>query len=324
MEKKESVSSKFLKQFNNSNRSFLSEIEKMRKKHVIYCILIATILILILIFITIYLVKSNASNTDNLQWLFIFYICVPIIVFYISYHYKKEAKKRVMPYILSCLGDIKAVEPKISQDTDIGYIKRLIIFNKFNIYDCDDKFIGTYNNLDIEIMELNLRRETGSGKSRHVVTIFSGIFIKAPIIKKFSKFNRILIKSGGHSDSILNKEIHLIPNTRSAQNEVILEDVEFMNKFSVYSNNQIEARYILTPSFMTRLKELLNKDFVLGLKVSFEEGFINIAVSSNKDWFELPFLKPATDIRIYRQFLKEIETILSVIDILKLNQDIGL
>ena len=38
--------------------------------------------------------------------------------------------------------------------------------------------------------------------------------------------------------------------------EVILEDPEFKNIWAVHSDDQVEARYLLTVTFMERLKEL--------------------------------------------------------------------
>src|SRR5699024_702760 len=42
--------------------------------------------------------------------------------------------------------------------------------------------------------------------------------------------------------------------------DVELEDIEFMDKFTVKTTDQILARYILTPNFMHRLLDFSNRD----------------------------------------------------------------
>jgi hypothetical protein len=48
--------------------------------------------------------------------------------------------------------------------------------------------------------------------------------------------------------------------------KVKLESIDFENRFIVYSNDQVEARYILTPSFMERLVKL---EKMMGDEISF-------------------------------------------------------
>jgi hypothetical protein len=74
---------------------------------------------------------------------------------------------------------------------------------------------------------------------------------------------------------------------------VKLESVEFENKFVVYSNDQVEARYILTPSFMERLVKLQD---LMGDNTSY--SFVNtnvyVAVPIDEDLFE-PSIFAAND-----------------------------
>ncbi|MCD7879400.1 MAG: DUF3137 domain-containing protein [Candidatus Gastranaerophilales bacterium] len=104
---------------------------------------------------------------------------------------------------------------------------------------------------------------------------------------------------------------------------VHLESPEFEKLYDVYSTDQIEARYLITTAFMQRLVDLEKKGFK-GLNISFEQGNVNIAIPSYKDWFEVSLLKSAYDIDNYRSILIEILNLLSIIDSLKLDKNIGL
>ena len=67
---------------------------------------------------------------------------------------------------------------------------------------------------------------------------------------------------------------------------VILEDPLFRKKWSVISNDQIEARVILTPRFMERLKAVKNYFHGNRIDCSFFGNSVLIAVYTTKDMFE--------------------------------------
>ena len=169
--------------------------------------------------------------------------------------------------------------------------------------------------LPIDIQEISLMLETGSDKNKHTSTIFKGIFIKTPSHKKFTGYTiikRKLINISGPITLADNKP------------KVKLEDEVFNKYYDVYSDDQVESRYLITTSFMERMINLAKHGVNDNISISFENGNVNIAISSNKNWFEIPILKPATDINNYKYIVFEILTILKIIDSLKLDQNIGL
>ena len=76
---------------------------------------------------------------------------------------------------------------------------------------------------------------------------------------------------------------------------VKLEDPEFEREFVVYGDDQVEARYILTPALMQRLLEFKRK---AGRRVhfSFALSSVYIAIETRKDMFEP---------RMFRSFLHQ-------------------
>lgn len=101
-------------------------------------------------------------------------------------------------------------------------------------------------------------------------------------------------------------------------------DPVFESLYEVFSNDQVEARYLLTPSFMTRLAkaDLRNKSFRITL--SFENGTINMALPSAKDWFEFSLFKSVNDIRNLQTVLLELANILAIVDTLRMEENIGM
>ena len=63
-----------------------------------------------------------------------------------------------------------------------------------------------------------------------------------------------------------------------------MEDVEFEKLFAVFSSDQQEARYILSPSLMQKITALKNK-FSNDMYLAFRKGSLYIGVSSTKDFF---------------------------------------
>lgn len=115
-----------------------------------------------------------------------------------------------------------------------------------------------------------------------------------------------------------------IKNERRLQT-IKLEDPNFNKRFNVYSENQIEARYLVTTAFMDRLQNLQTVFGTKNIKCSFFDDKVMFAISTNKDLFELGNLfVPLTDKRQIETFYKELNSIYNIIDYFKLAEKTGL
>ena len=95
--------------------------------------------------------------------------------------------------------------------------------------------------------------------------------------------------------------------------------------FEAYSQNQIEARYLLTTAFMERMLKLKELYGGTNIQFSFNDDKVLIAINTRENMFE-PCSLFKSNLRgkqIYKVF-EQFMTIFSVIDILKLNQKTGL
>jgi Protein of unknown function (DUF3137) len=101
--------------------------------------------------------------------------------------------------------------------------------------------------------------------------------------------------------------------------KVTLEDPQFEDKFEVYSTDQIEARYLLTTSFMERLLALSRLFSGQGLQAAFHEKHLLLLLNAQENMFEASSIfQPATFTDDIQTILEEMKQIFSLIDHLKL------
>lgn len=98
---------------------------------------------------------------------------------------------------------------------------------------------------------------------------------------------------------------------------VKLEDPVFEDRFNVYSDDQIEARYILTPAMMQRITELEIR-FDSKLFMSFIGNHVFIALGNHNNYFE-PNVSKEISAETVNEVVAEIDSCISIIDDLDLN-----
>jgi len=107
--------------------------------------------------------------------------------------------------------------------------------------------------------------------------------------------------------------------------DVKLEAASFEKRFNVYTKDQIEARYLITPAFMERLQNLETAFGTRKIKCSFFDDQIMFAIPTRRDLFELGSLfKPLSGNSDIENFYKELTSIQQMIDHFKLDQKTGL
>lgn len=140
-------------------------------------------------------------------------------------------------------------------------------------------------------------------------TIFMGFFVIAEFNKRFSSTTVVLPDS-------------LIKLSPKGLERAKLEDPEFESIFDVYTNDQVEARYILTPAFMEKIKKYREK-LKSEIRLSFIDSILYLTISSSKRVLVAPsFLRSLNDIiseKVVERYKEEILFMISVVEELELN-----
>ena len=150
---------------------------------------------------------------------------------------------------------------------------------------------------------------------RRSSTRFRGVVVEFAMNKDFEGHTFILDNT---------KDGKAINVNKNKYSEVKLEDVEFEKDYTVWSDNQIEARYLLTTTFIERLKNLKTSYKAKYTRVSFKDNKIVIAAHTGRDMFKMANAFTKTGKETFIELFNEIASVLEFIEQLKLNKKIGL
>lgn len=296
----------------NLHSKIFPKIEPFEKKRLQYFLIfiIVTLLDLFLILFLHFCVEINdfKAKAHLLTLLF----SIPFIIYvFLQKQLESKINKTVMRQICKSFGSFKWSKGKLPGD-DALYKLALIIPN-YDRATHDDNFLGTYKDVDILIDEVNYEQKIRTKSGTSYVSVFRGLVISLKFNKNFS--SHTVVKN--------NSLFHFSPSRNLKHTE--LEDVRFEKLFDVYTDDEIEARYILTPTFMDRLNNLKSSFKSSNITCSFFKNSLYIAISTNRDMFFMGSLvKSILNEKIYYKIFDEFYSVLNIIDVLKLNQKIGL
>ncbi len=204
----------------------------------------------------------------------------------LSKEYRADFKANVVAEI------VKAVNPSWTYEPDnmIGqevYWQSDLFRTKYDRYKGDDLVKGVIEKTDFECSELHTeyKEVTYDSKGRRRerwVTIFRGLFFHADFNKEF--MGRTYV-SPDVAEKMFGKFGQKFQKFTGPAPLVKLENVEFEKEFVVHATDQIEARYILTPTIMEailRIKQQYNTQ----VHFSFVGSRVYCALSINRNLFE--------------------------------------
>ena len=306
---------KFRTYYDNELYQRFADMEKMRKRYLLsfWILLIITVIVLpvfSLLFMANVLYNLNLDSGYNDIILFaiigiITILCAPNVI------YKRKAKLNVMEHFIKFFGSFSY---KQDYTIDNNTIYKSKLFSTYNVHTGDDLFVGRYKDVEITISEERLKTETIRGKRRHVETVFKGIMVLLGMNKKF-KGQTVVKKDRGW---LMNKFLR-----HRGSKTIKLEDVVFEKQFEVFSDDQIEARYLLTTGFMDRMVRLRDTFNSKKMEFSFFENKLFVAVSTGKNMFETSSIfKSSTDYKSIEKVFDQFYAVFSIVDILKLDKKI--
>ncbi len=198
----------------------------------------------------------------------------------------------------------------------------------FDEEELEDYVHGSYKGVSVEMVEAELRRDChvllgrqNTLRRRRRKTVFDGVLFVITPKKRFR--GKIVIKRD--SGTIVNAFNGFVKQQLGSLQRVRLEDPEFERRFEIYATDQVEARTVLTTSFMQRLIDL---DTLIGhqaVDCSFFENKLLIRIATEHDYFEPGSIFRPVDFQgDFEKLIGEMDIVLKIVDTLRLDMDIGL
>lgn len=224
--------------------------------------------------------------------------------------YERAYKKSFLPRVLRLFGDFSySHAPKNAIDSHKLFFETAIVPHH-NACIVEDHFEGRYKSAFIKFTEIKLMAKS-SNLYESEAYVFKGLAILIDIgSKRF--FGRTVLCP-------YRKNLYGELTEHWGLKRVKLVDPEFEKMFNAFGADQVEARYLLDPMIMERLKDLHSECDTGGLLVSFYDNKVFIMMSSSHNHFEpAPLHISARNEQSILRIKKEIEDVLSIIDRLSL------
>ncbi len=180
----------------------------------------------------------------------------------------------------------------------------------YDIRRLEDHIRGVEDTVKFELAECVLEERRQTGKSTTYVTVYHGLLFSLTFAKPFT--GRLLVS----------RDAGTIGNFFAGFGKgerIRLEDPRFERLFEVYGTDQIEARYLLTPTFMERIMALSAQFGDKAVELAFVDHRLLVSVRVSEDQFEGGGLfTEMTDTARIETLVKQLCAVFDVIDTLRL------
>ena len=297
----------------------LAELKKLRDATRKNALTFSFIIIAAAIVITIAVVVAAKSF---LPFILVLGIVLAVSAYVGMMHgVKLKYKKLVVPSLL------KEVDPGLSYNPN-GCIpkeefRRSKIFsNTVSTYSGEDLVYGSYKGIPVRFSELEAQEKHSNGKNTTYHTFFKGVFMIADFNKDFKYSHWVLPDTAeaafGQVVGNFLQKISLPGRGHMTR----MEDPAFEKKFVVYTEDDVEARYILTPKLMHTMLTLSERFRKGASRIAFafmdSNVYIAIPIENGRDLFEMPSRGDLGG-ETARKTQAELKEILSVFDVMELD-----
>ena len=343
-------------------QSLKPELDKAEIKRIKYLTTFIVGVVVTLVLFSGFLLAMFGLLSSAIMLVFLFSSILAGYLSYLTIrNFKRYIKANFMSKFLKCFKEIRRISDENSARIfSTKELKASNLFSTFNTIKVDDAFKGNYNGVDYKITEIKLIQEG----SKNSTTAFKGVILSVPSNKTIKANTIIATKRDMNIrnyptriiasiilvpilicewflslkfSSDIDNFIKLIVLTiitliiicsfiekQKSMQTVKLESTNFEKRFNVFSKNQVEARYLLTPTFIEKFTRLYTAFGTNKAKCSFYKDFsgndrIMFAISTNRELFEPGNLFTPINEPKY-MFLSDFTSIFNMIEFFKLDE----
>lgn len=198
--------------------------------------------------------------------------------------------------------------PKPGQMHAISEHRRLGLVPSYDRSKFEDRLTGKHKGVVFEFFEANLkerRTTTSNGRTQtKYVTVFDGQCLRMDFDKRF--FGETLVRrDAGWFNAF---------GGRSGMQRATLEDPEFEKAFEVYTTDQVEARFLLTPDMMQTLVDLERTFHGKKLRCAFSGERMFVVVEGGNLFEPGTMFKPLDNPQRVRELLMDFAAVFNLIE----------
>ncbi|MEM9738963.1 MAG: DUF3137 domain-containing protein [Pseudomonadota bacterium] len=198
--------------------------------------------------------------------------------------------------------------PKPGEMGSIGDHRRLGLVPSYNRSTFEDQLTGTHDGVAFEFFEANLkerRTTTSNGRTQtKYVTVFDGQCLRLDFHKRFFG-ETILRRDAGWFNAF---------GGQSGMQRASLEDPEFEKAFEVYTTDQVEARFLLTPDMMQTLVDLERTFHGKKLRCAFSGDEMFVVVEGGNLFEPGTMFQPLDNPERVRELLLDFSAVFTLIE----------
>ena len=226
---------------------------------------------------------------------------------------KKQLSDNLVKSALEGIFDNVIYEPFKAMPSSLVWESDMMLPVSFNTVEGSDHIKASYKGLDIEMGDVSLvdSGEIYNDETQMYEKVKSTVFRGQWLVCDFGRelVSNVKLAARSRVDRALKKA------------SIKTENEEFNKRFTIVSDNEQEAFYILTPHMMEYIMSMADKGGGEVYMSFLRKGKLHIAVKTNRDFFEMGSGSPdAAALR--RKFTGEIRYFTDLIDELKLTDTI--
>lgn len=161
---------------------------------------------------------------------------------------------------------------------------RLFAGEGIDTYSGEDLVSGRHGATDFRFCEVHAKRVTRRGRRTETRTVFDGLFFVADCNKDFRGQTLVLPDAAERALGSLGRAFQSLASHGAGMQLVELECPEFERAFVVRTTDPVEARYLLSPGLMQRIRTF-SENTGSKLRIGFLAGRVYVALPLETDLF---------------------------------------
>ncbi len=232
---------------------------------------------------------------------------------------KLEFAKRYLSILLP--STLSQYDESLAFDYDAGIDQEAFDeaeLRSYKTYHSDRAITGRLQETEFSMAAILLNLPTHGLNFQNQKDAFAGVHFVADFNKHFRSKVQVLPDNSENSLWGLGRKAQA--NSRNDSVLTRMDNQEFEDAFKIYVTDEVEARYILTQDLMARILDM-RKQLHPEISLSFHGSKLSILVPA-KDFLKVDINVPADHDPAIQALLQEIDSFISIVDSLNLNQRI--